>query len=257
MEPKKETILRQKLFFRVKSIDEDNFIIAGTFSTGGEDRQGEIIDQNGWKIDEFMQNPVVLFAHDHYQPAVGKVIELAKDGNGNLVGSIQFAAKEYEFANTLFKLYSAGFMRAFSVGFMNEIYEIDQANDTVILKENNLYEISCVNVGANAMALAASKGIDTNPIKEYLKLQKKPKEAPEEIQKDAIKDATETIAQSTKETIRSVIRALNEALKAATEADNQVGKEVEHPEKSGGNKKIPFNIINRAVRELLAIKKSQ
>lgn len=387
MKLKQGNIIRQKLLFRMKSVDEENFIIKGVFSTGGEDRDGEIIDQNGWMLDDFMQNPVVLFAHDHYQPAVGKVIELAKDGSGNLAGAIQFAAKEYDFAMTLFKLYAAGFMRAFSVGFMNEKYEIDQANDTVILRENLLYEISCVNVPANAMALAFSKGIDTAPIQRVMDESKMKgvvpfaphTTAPEKTAWDAnavqadmwqegenqanyakvhawfddtqadddgdgypdvkssyklphhdqkyrvvwngvaaamgallgarggvnIPDndrqgvynhlakhyaqfdktvpefksytdeeiklievyghekyatieteaAVETIAKSNIETIRPAIKALTDALNASG-ADNQVDK-VEHPVKTGGTKKIPVTIINKAVRELLAIKKSQ
>lgn len=156
------------MIFRIKDIDEENFIIRGIFSTGEEDRQGEIIDQNGWKLDDFMENPVVLFAHDHYQPAVGKVIEITKK-DGQLEGAIQFAAKEYDFAATLYKLYAGGFMRAFSVGFMNDRYEIDQENNRTILKENVLYEVSCVNVPANAMALAFSKGIDVSPVQRFMK----------------------------------------------------------------------------------------
>jgi HK97 family phage prohead protease len=196
-----------------------------------------------------MQNPVVLFAHDHYQPAVGKVIELEKDGVGNLSGAIQFAAKEYDFAATLFRLYAAGFMRAFSVGFMNERYEIDQENDKVVLRENILYEISCVAVGANAWALAYGKGIDMKPLEKIMG------ERPErkEVELDTNK-AVESISSQPIETIRSVIRTLTEVLKASG-ADNQVEK-VETPAK-GGNKKIPVAVINRAVRKLLAIKKSQ
>lgn len=169
METIQGKIIRQKLLFRMKAVNETDYTISGVFSTGGQDRQGETIDQNGWKLDEYMQNPVVLFAHDHYQPAVGRVIELAKDGNGNLVGTIQFAAKEYDFAMTLFNLYKGGFMKAFSVGFINDKYEIDQENDTVTLLVNTLYELSCVNVPANAMALAYSKGIDISPIQRVMK----------------------------------------------------------------------------------------
>ena len=51
--------------------DAENYIIRGVFSTGTEDRQGDIVVQNGWILNEFLQNPVVLFTHDHWQPAVG------------------------------------------------------------------------------------------------------------------------------------------------------------------------------------------
>ncbi len=168
MKPNQNSIIRQEFILKSKAIDEKNFIIRGIFSTGEEDRSGEVVDQGGWDLKEFMENPVVLFAHDHYQPAVGKVVELNKTVNG-LEGAIQFAAKEYDFAMTLFNLYAGGYMRAFSVGFMNKKYEIDQENDRVILKENTLFEISAVNVPANAMALAYSKGIDVSSVKRIMR----------------------------------------------------------------------------------------
>lgn len=157
-------LIKKTLLFKANVVDDTNYIIRGIFSSGIEDRQSEVVDQNGWKLEEYMTNPVVLFAHDHHQPAIGKCVELGKDAMGNLQGAIQFAANEYDFAKTIFNLYKSGFMRAFSVGFMNDKYEIDQANDRVVLRENTLYEISCVNVPANAMALASSKGIDMAPL---------------------------------------------------------------------------------------------
>lgn len=248
-------LVYKNVHFKTTSVDETNHTIRGIFSTADEDRHGEIVNQDGWKLEEFMKNPVVLFAHDHYQPAIGKIIELGKNTVGDLEGMIQFAYEEYEFAATIFKLYAGGYMRAFSVGFMNDVIEYDQTEDKVTLVENTLYEISCVNVPANAMALAYSKGIDMTPIENYLK------KSAEKIQEKKVEKKEESpieiISKSNKETIRSAIKALTEALNAGSETDNKVGQEVEHPEKSGGTKKIPVTIINKAIRELLAIKKTQ
>ncbi len=159
-------LLHKQLGFKIKEAkpgDDEKYIIRGVFSTGDVDRQGEVVVQDGWKLDEFLKNPVILWAHDHWQPAIGKVVELAKSTVG-LEGAIQFAVDEYDFAKTIYNLYKGGFMRAFSVGFQNNKYEIDQENDIVYLKENTLFEISAVNVPANAMALAYSKGIDVGPL---------------------------------------------------------------------------------------------
>lgn len=159
----------KQLIFKTTGTDDENFIIRGVFSTADADRQGEIIDQNGWKLDEYMANPVVLFAHDHWQPAIGKMIELGKDSQGRLIGAIQFAAKEYDFAKTIYNLYKGGYMRAFSVGFETPMDKVEEMEGVIILREANLYEVSAVNVPANAMALAYSKGIDINPLREMLK----------------------------------------------------------------------------------------
>jgi HK97 family phage prohead protease len=66
------------------------------------------------------------------------------------------------------------------------------------------------------------------------------------------------ISKSNLETIRSAISSLTEVLKAETEADNQGGGTGRTPlVKEGGNKKISVALLNKAVRELLKIKKSQ
>lgn len=252
-------LIKKQLIFKAGLTNDSDFTIRGIFSTGAVDRQGEVVVQTGWDLKEFMENPVILFAHDHYQPAIGKVLELGMNQLGNLEGIIQFAAKEYDFANTIYNLYKGGFMRAFSVGFMNEEYTVDQENDTMILSKNKLYEISAVNVPANAMALAMSKGIDCSAIE---KMMSKGKEVPKvEEPKEEIKtgEAVEAISKSNKETILSAIKTLNAVLNAGEESDNQVGNKSRTPLKlktEGGKKKVALKTLNRAIRELLEAKKA-
>jgi len=247
----KTKIIRKNIFFKIKEIDDDKYIIRGVFSTSGEDRHGEIIDQTGWKLEEYMQNPVILFAHDQWTPAIGKAIELKVDGNGNLAGAIQFAVEESELAKTIFNLYKGGFMRAFSVGFMNNKYEVDEENDILILKENVLYEISCVNVGANAMALATTKGINISPIKEALK------KSIEEIRKleqnqtsknggiDLSIEAIEKVSKNLYSKIQKFIRS---------DKAGNISK-VETPAGKGGAKsKFSNKKINLAIRQLIKSK---
>lgn len=249
----KPELLRKNLFFKASSFDDENYIVRGVFSTGGEDRHGEVIDQKGWKLDEYMLNPVILLFHDHQEFPVAKCIELGLNTDGNLAGAIQFAVNEYEVAKTAFALYKGGFMRAFSVGFMNDRYEVDQENDRIILLENRLYEISCVNVPANSMALAIAKGIDCTPLKEAIL---KAAEKKTVIEK---KDEPE-ITATNKETIRSAIKTLTAVLNEESETDNQDGVKVEHPAKAkanaGGNKKIAVKTLNTAIRQLLKAKQS-
>jgi uncharacterized protein len=111
----------KQLHVDIKGINDEEFTISGVFSTADEDRHGEIVDQKTWQLDDYLKNPVILFAHDHQQPAIGKCISLFFNEQGNLEGEIKFAAKEYDFANTIYQLYKGGYMRAFSVGFQNEV----------------------------------------------------------------------------------------------------------------------------------------
>jgi len=147
--------------------DKEKYIIRGVFSTGSEDRQGDVVIQNGWELKEFLENPVVLWAHDHWQFAVAKVIELGFNAEGNLAGAIQFAAEENPAAMILYKLYAGGYMRAFSAGFDAIDGGYDEVNKRSVLTRNILYEISCVNVPANAEALAIQAGIDMSPLKKF------------------------------------------------------------------------------------------
>jgi phage head maturation protease len=152
--------------FTPKEINEENYSLRAVFSTADIDRHGEVVDQKSWLLDDFMKNPVVLFGHDHGQPPVGKVTGLGYNGDGDLEGEIQFAAKQYPFANVLWNLYKDGFMKAFSVGF--SAGAVDVVDEQVILKNNTLFEISTVSVPANAMALAKSKGLNTESLETEL-----------------------------------------------------------------------------------------
>ena len=248
-------MIKKMVSFKSKAIDSEKYIIYGVFSTENEDWHGEKVDQAGWDLGVFNTNPVILFAHDHYQPAVGVGVDIKVQDEGMfmlgvpngkmvLAGGIKFAAAEYPFAMTLFKLYEGKFMRAFSAGFYNKKYEIDQENDIIILKENALLEISCVNIPANAEALAYSKGIDTSPIaairkehedKKHKEWAKALKKSEAEIEKNII----ERIRKESEEIIRA-----DKAIKTA---------KVETPENQGRQKEGFYSprAVNKTIRQLL------
>ena len=149
----------------IESVDEQSHTLRFIFSTPDVDRHGDRVAAS-FVLQNYLQNPVVLFGHDHNIPAVGRTLELGMNDNNQLEGVIQFAAEQFEFANTLWKLYSNGFMRAVSIGFIPG--EIDSEGEGDILKENELLEVSMVNIPANAMALAKSKGIDTSSLEKTI-----------------------------------------------------------------------------------------
>jgi HK97 family phage prohead protease len=230
----------------IKAVDDENYTINGVFSTDDEDRHGEIVNQDSWILNDYLKNPVVLFAHDHQQPAIGKVLTLGFNEDGNLEGTIQFAAKEYEFANTIFKLYKGGYMRAFSVGFQNEVVEYDEEENKVTLKKNHLFEVSTVNVPANALALAKSKGIDTSALEKHLN------------QKEG-----RVLSAKNKAIIVKAVDALNELLEADSDKSIKqpsndtaavLPKVVTPPSK--GVQKSTAKLINQAVRALLQEKRN-
>jgi outer membrane biosynthesis protein TonB len=125
---------------------------SGTFeviiSTADTDRQGEIVDQNGWDLANYKVNPVVLFGHDYYSLPIGICDEITLDG-GKLIAKGRFApADANPFAQQVRKLYDLKIMRATSVGFI-----VKEALGNVITKAE-LLEFSFVPVPANPYALS-------------------------------------------------------------------------------------------------------
>jgi len=133
----------------------------GTFrmviSTDNVDRHGEVVSQDGWQLENYMKNAVVLWGHDSYSIPVGITDKLSIEINGSnksLIAEGRFAS--HEFAQTLRKLYDAKMLKASSVGFIPLEYE----GNTITKAE--LLEWSFVSIPANPFALDAAKtfGLD-------------------------------------------------------------------------------------------------
>lgn len=241
-----QKLIKRILYTNIKEVNEEEFTIRAVFSTDDEDRHEEVVVQNGWDLSKFKMNPVVLFAHDHWQPAIGKVIEIGLNAQGQLEGVIKFAVEEYDFAKTIFNLYKGNFMRAFSAGFINKKYEYDQETDKVKLLENELLEMSTVNVPANAFALAKSAGVDMTPLKKAMN---------KGMEEDKLKEVTKTIMESVSVEIKKTV---DEKVAEIKSTDKPIEKkEVETPKGKGGKKsRFTNKKLNKAVRDLLKQKKN-
>jgi uncharacterized protein len=155
--------VKQQFNFKIKSVDAEKYIVEGVFSTQDIDRQDEAIVQSGWDLENYKLNPVVLYAHNYEDFPIAKMIDIGTEpnprmpGTDQLIGKMQFAVKENPKAETAFNLMAGGYLNAFSVGFKNSRWEMDEANDVVYLNQNELLEVSVVPVPANQMALAKAK----------------------------------------------------------------------------------------------------
>lgn len=252
--------VKQVLEFNVKAVNEQDFTIDGTFSTGMEDRMGEVVDQNGWDLAEYLKNPVVLFGHRDDMPAVGQMIAIGIDEQGNLAGTIKFAVKEYDFAGVIFRLYAGRYMRAFSAGFENTDYEVDSENQRLILRKNKLFEVSCVNIPANALALAKSKGLDTSALEKKIL-----SDAEHDI--ELVKKEGRVLSKKSRTLIENAANALQELLQADAEKEKSISadttdktKRSETPVAQGGVKTSKLKLykgkesVHKALRALLKVK---
>jgi HK97 family phage prohead protease len=122
-------------------------------STGSPDRDNDTVAVNGWRLDAYRKNPVVLWAHDYAQLPVARCLQVGVDGQ-RLVALAEFAT--HAFADTVLQLIDGGFLRATSVGFRPLKYTANAARGGYDFTEQELLEFSVVPVPANAEALIAA-----------------------------------------------------------------------------------------------------
>ncbi len=154
-------LVHKVMDFEVNRADEDNRTFWAVASSPTVDRQGDLVEPDGWDFANFLKNPVIPWAHDYASPPVARALAV-KVENGRLLFKAQFpTAEEYAFADTIYRLYKGGYLRAFSVGFAPLESEVAthrvngrSLTGTRYLRQE-LYEISCVTLPANPEALVA------------------------------------------------------------------------------------------------------
>ena len=124
-------------------------------STGAVDRHGDTVAPEGWRLDAYRENPVVLWAHDYRRPAIGRAQSVWRDG-GALLARLEFAPTEL--GREVEGLYRQGYQQGVSVGFRPLRFEERRDARTgaflgIRFLEQELLEISAVPVPANRGAL--------------------------------------------------------------------------------------------------------
>jgi HK97 family phage prohead protease len=145
----------KKRFGYAKSIDQEKRQITAYVSTYEWDRTDERFAQGAWKLDDYLKNPVMLWAHDYKKPPIGKALSIAQDDQG-LLAVAQFA--DDEFSTQIFDLFRGGYLSAFSVGFNPKNYKVEPIDATrkgIVFTEADLLEFSVVPVPANPGAVVS------------------------------------------------------------------------------------------------------
>jgi hypothetical protein len=155
--------------------DGESRKITFTISTASVDRYGDTIAVDGWQLDAFRKNPVVLWAHDSMSLPVAKAPRIWIEG-GKLKAEAEFTPVGMaRFNDTVFDMYRLGFLSATSVGFMPIKYAFvddPERRYGIDFLQQELLEFSCVPVPANPDALVDGKalkaaGIDPAPLAEW------------------------------------------------------------------------------------------
>lgn len=139
--------------------------IMSTFDT---DRDFERIDPSGWKLEKYIQNPVILWSHDYYVPAIGYAENVKAESV--LEGDVFFNNRDYdEFGWSIGQRVKNGSLRCGSVGFAVEEVEFLDSKDKdcdLIYRKQELLEFSICCVPANPFARAGEKTAVTQTEKE-------------------------------------------------------------------------------------------
>lgn len=221
-----------------------------------EDRDGDIIKADGWKLENFNKNPVFLPFHDYGRVPIGKAIAINKSiGSSALMFDIKFPtveefcsdpehpSQEFKLSDTIYMAYKNGYMNAVSVGFIGlESEERDDQKDLPgwqrgrVFTSQELLELSAVSVPSNPNALQyarSAKGMKPENLKilEQIFSQKtnKPNQEAEEMTPEQVAKA-----------IADAVAPLQEEIKALKEE-----KQLHAQEKAGAK-------ISAKTKEIMA-----
>lgn len=155
----------------VKVLDEKEGLVSAIASTETPDRDGDIIRQEHWNLDNFFKNPVLLSSHNYgsLKAAIGKWEDLQVKGK-KLAGTARyFLGDGNEEAEAGFKLAKRG-MAAFSVGFIPDMEAAKARKGTKGYEfcGQELLEVSQVLVPSNPTALQVVRGLSHPVLKEII-----------------------------------------------------------------------------------------
>jgi len=126
-------------------------------SDGSVDRMGDVIEPDGWRLDNFHRNPVALFGHNP-DFVVGNWRDVGVR-KGQLTGRLELMEPVSDRQREVHAAVKAGFLRAVSVGFHSDSFEPLGKSGGLRFTEAELVECSLVAVPANPNALAMAKAL--------------------------------------------------------------------------------------------------
>ncbi len=156
--------------------------IAGYANTTSKDRAGDVVTAEAWAkgVENYRRNPVLLYQHKHDCP-IGRVDNIRVDKKGIFVeGAVSEAAEKNHGVQTLIK---DGALKSFSVGFRVKDGKYNREDDSMMITDVELLEISVVSVPCNQDSLfSIRKSFESE--EEFNEFKKSLKEADtEEIKK--------------------------------------------------------------------------
>jgi hypothetical protein len=146
------------------AIDPAERTVTAVITTAAPDRAGDVVVPAGLSnVDEFLLNPVVLWAHQRALPPIGTC--LALDVQPQRVVAVTKFAAGVPLAEDVFRLYEQGVLRGWSVGLLPRRASPRPGRRGTRIDEWDLLEYSAVPVPENpqALTMAVEKGLISDP----------------------------------------------------------------------------------------------
>ena len=163
-------ILKRKLIRpEIKIEDAALGRVSAIVSTEDMDRDGDIIRQNGWNLDNFADHPMLIASHryDDLTAQLGTWDDMEVKGK-QLIGVARYYVGEGNAtADWAYNLAQKG-DAAFSVGFIPDMTKAERLgkgpDSGFEFKGQELLEVSQVTVPSNARALQLLKSLTSHPV---------------------------------------------------------------------------------------------
>lgn len=141
---------------KIEQLDDKEKSFIAVASTEDEDRDKDIIRQDGWNLKNFKKNPMVPWSHDYWGIPVAKSLRTWVDKTAKrLMFKPQFDADDDQ-SMKIYNKYKNGFLTSFSVGFRGIDFdwrdEENRWSGGMEFTKQELLEISAVTVPANPNA---------------------------------------------------------------------------------------------------------
>lgn len=157
---------RVKTLSQSKTLDAEHGVYEVWITREVVDRTQDLVIAAGARIDNFMKNPVVQWAHQYSLPPIAKALDVVVEPGVGVRAKFQFPPfGDSERADEIHKLWRGGFINASSIGFNSIKDEKMNSNDDdgfmfmrppLKFLEWELMEFSLVPVPANQAALRRS-----------------------------------------------------------------------------------------------------
>src|SRR6478752_514908 len=239
--------------FNLEGIDEGQrrvHVVASTsdpvkgFDDNGQQRLESL---RGWKLQRFLDNPVILWAHEDKKPPIGKGVDIKPTNDGGLELWIQFpfANERNARAEEVWDLVRTKQVRGISVGF--DYGDQSEENGVAVFRDNELAEVSVVTVPADAGALATQDpAVATEPSPEEAEAARRKKaseagralsmhrygksDADEAVQRFDVMGCAGRVRRTQVGGVRVDARLTRIGVLPYTLADGSVRRELRHPD---------------------------